>query len=443
LAVLDKVVAEFPNSDWALGELSSTCRKLGEHHFKSGRTEEGRRFDQRAVELSEQVQANNIAPYRKAVEIAPNDAPARYNLGAALQRQKKLDEAAAAYRKATELDPKAVNAHDALGLVLRMQRKLDAAAAVYRRVIELEPNQANWHSNLGDVLREQKKFDEAIAAYRKALALDPKSAYGSLAAALVAGGRGAEAIPLIDEYVRRAESEGRRPIGLIVLRFRHFEKGKDASGCRATAEIWERLKPTDVLDFYNAACFRAATAAVLRAADGSAKAAESATAEADRAMHWLGKAVGAGYTSAGYIKDDKDLDALRDREDFNKLVAALARAGVASAEKALAEAPKDANRWHSLGQRRYDARDYEGAVTALQKYHELTGGEEEWTNPFWLAKAHWRLGNTDEAKRWYDSGARWMEARSGRATATMIRIRNETAELLKTEPAPKKQELKK
>jgi superkiller protein 3 len=443
LAVLDKVVAEFPNSDWALGELSSTCRKLGEHHFKSGRTEEGRRFDQRAVELSEQVQANNIAPYRKAVEIAPNDAPARYNLGAALQRQKKLDEAAAAYRKATELDPKAVNAHDALGLVLRMQRKLDAAAAVYRRVIELEPNQANWHSNLGDVLREQKKFDEAIAAYRKALALDPKSAYGSLAAALVAGGRGAEAIPLIDEYVRRAESEGRRPIGLIVLRFRHFEKGKDASGCRATAEIWERLKPTDVLDFYNAACFRAATAAVLRAADGSAKAAESATAEADRAMHWLGKAVGAGYTSAGYIKDDKDLDALRDREDFNKLVAALARAGVASAEKALAEAPKDANRWHSLGQRRYDAGDYEGAVTALQKYHELTGGEEEWTNPFWLAKAHWRLGNTDEAKRWYDSGARWMEARSGRATATMIRIRNETAELLKTEPAPKKQELKK
>ena len=74
LAVLDKLVAEFPNNDEYLAELSRTCRALAEHHFHSGRTEEGRRLNQRAVELSEQVLANQIAPYRKAIELDPNDA---------------------------------------------------------------------------------------------------------------------------------------------------------------------------------------------------------------------------------------------------------------------------------------------------------------------------------------------------------------------------------
>jgi hypothetical protein len=46
---------------------------------------------------------------------------------------------------------------------------------------------------------------------------------------------------------------------------------------------------------------------------------------ADRAMALLHKAVKAGYKDAAHMKKDTDLDALRARDDFNKLLAELAK----------------------------------------------------------------------------------------------------------------------
>jgi hypothetical protein len=99
--------------------------------------------------------------------------------------------------------------------------------------------------------------------------------------------------------------------------------------CRQTAAMWEKLNRTDAASLYNAACMRAVTAAVLRAADPSSTGAKQAEADAEKAMAWLKKAVAAGYRDAAYMENDKDLDALRDREDFKKLLAELA----AGAEK--------------------------------------------------------------------------------------------------------------
>jgi hypothetical protein len=105
-------------------------------------------------------------------------------------------------------------------------------------------------------------------------------------------------------------------------RLRHFKTMKDAAGCRQTAEMWEQLKRTDAGSLYNAACYRAVTAAVIRAGDNSEAAAKSAAAEANRAMAWLAQAVAAGYKDVANMKKDKDLDALRGREDFKKLITA-------------------------------------------------------------------------------------------------------------------------
>ena len=108
------------------------------------------------------------------------------------------------------------------------------------------------------------------------------------------------------------------------LRFRHFEKTKDPAGCRTSAQLWEKLKRDDADTLYDAACFRAATAAVVQAADKSRKPQAAATAEADRAMTWLQQeAVAAGYKNVAHMKQDTDLDALRDREDYRKLVMQL------------------------------------------------------------------------------------------------------------------------
>ena len=40
-------------------------------------------------------------------------------------------------------------------------------------------------------------------------------------------------------------------------------------------------------------------------------------------MAWLKQAVAAGYKDAAHMKQDNDLDSLRHREDFKKLVAEL------------------------------------------------------------------------------------------------------------------------
>src|SRR5262249_25853728 len=139
-------------------------------------------------------------------------------------------------------------------------------------------------------------------------------------------GRGAEAVRLIDDCVRRSAGQAVHPRllpGVMSLRLRHFEKAGDAAGCRQTAARWERLKRTDADSLYNAARMRAVTAALFRAAHASSEGARQADAEADRAMAWLKQAVAAGYKNASHMKQDKDLDALRDRADFTKLLAEL------------------------------------------------------------------------------------------------------------------------
>lgn len=50
---------------------------------------------------------------------------------------------------------------------------------------------------------------------------------------------------------------------------------------------------------------------------------EKAKAEADKAMDSLRKAVSAGYKDAAHMKKDTDLDSLRGRDDFQKLMAEL------------------------------------------------------------------------------------------------------------------------
>jgi tetratricopeptide (TPR) repeat protein len=271
-----------------------------------------------------------------------------------------------------------------------------------------------------------------------------------------------------------------REIDLVIWRrVRRYEKAKDAAGCRASAELWESLNPRDPRGLYNAACYRGVTAAVLRATDGSPQAASSVAAEADRAMEWLGKAVAAGYAhSAQMMKRDRDLDALRGREDFKKLFASVeakleenlaaareavrrdlndlpqrntlkallndrawalatdpdaaerdpARA-VRLAEELLALVPHDTQGWNTLGAARYRAGDWDGAIAALQKYRELRTDDAEWSNPFLLAMAHWEKGEHAEARRWYGVGADWME-KTRSTSDTLTRVRREAAELL-------------
>jgi len=62
---------------------------------------------------------------------------------------------------------------------------------------------------------------------------------------------------------------------------------------------------------------------------------ESKEKYASRAIELLKQAIGKGYKDVGYIKDDSDLDPVRDRDDFKKLLAEL------EATTAAKETPKE------------------------------------------------------------------------------------------------------
>ena len=147
-----------------------------------------------------------------------------------------------------------------------------------------------------------------------------------MADSLIQLDRGAEAIPLLDEFLAKASTNpavNSRDISRAFgLRGQHFQKTGDPAGCLATAEMWEKLNRTDAESLYNAACFRAVTAGVQAKAPG-ADTARLAQEDADRAMQWLHQAVQAGFKDAAHMKKDTDLDPLREREDFKKLIAEL------------------------------------------------------------------------------------------------------------------------
>jgi serine/threonine protein kinase len=138
--------------------------------------------------------------------------------------------------------------------------------------------------------------------------------------------RGAEALPMIQEVVDRARRLKVQPdlVGLLNNQRLYYQKKNDFAGCRKTAELWESLRRSDARSLYNAACYRAVTAAVGLAAPKSPPAVQEARAEADRAMAWLEQAIAAGYDNLALMQKDSDLDALRDRADFQKLLAELA-----------------------------------------------------------------------------------------------------------------------
>jgi serine/threonine protein kinase/tetratricopeptide (TPR) repeat protein len=101
---------------------------------------------------------------------------------------------------------------------------------------------------------------------------------------------------------------------------------------------------------------------------------------------------------------------------------------VESAKKAVELAPTHGNYWNTLGAAHYRAGQWKPAVQALNKSMDLQkgGDSSDW---FFLAMAHWRLGEEDQARRWYDRAVQWMDKNNPK-NDELRRFREEAVELL-------------
>ena len=88
--------------------------------------------------------------------------------------------------------------------------------------------------------------------------------------------------------------------------------------------------------------------------------------------------------------------------------------------------------WNTLGVAHYRAENWQEAIAALNKAEQLAQGKHSAWNVFFLAMAHWRLGEKEQAHKEYGQAAAWMEKNEPR-NEELRRFRAEAAELLGVE----------
>ena len=84
--------------------------------------------------------------------------------------------------------------------------------------------------------------------------------------------------------------------------------------------------------------------------------------------------------------------------------------------------------WNTLGVAHYRAGDWKAAVEALEKSMALRSGGDgfDW---FFLAMAHWQLGDKPQARSWFNRAVPRMEKMQPK-DEELVRIRAEAAALL-------------
>ncbi len=137
-----------------------------------------------------------LSALASAAQYSPEDAVAHLNLGNALGRAGRLEEARQSYGRALSLRPEFAEAHSNLGDVQFELGCFDQAVSSCRRALKIKPEYLEAHQNLAKALMRLGRVDEAIASFRRAVSIRPDFAEAqvNLAAALRSVGRLDEAI---------------------------------------------------------------------------------------------------------------------------------------------------------------------------------------------------------------------------------------------------------
>ena len=130
-------------------------RNLGEALVKAGRLEEA------------------LAAFHIAARLAPNDARDRSNVGAGLIMLGRVDEGAEHLHRALALDPRSVYALQNLAATEAMRKRHGEALRLYRRLVEVDPRNPSAHHGVGTALYYLGRHGEALEALDRGVSLDP------------------------------------------------------------------------------------------------------------------------------------------------------------------------------------------------------------------------------------------------------------------------------
>ncbi len=137
-----------------------------------------------------------IAEFQKAVKLDSEYVHAHINLGNELAKCGRIDEAVDHFQQAVRLRPGTAELHCSLGGVLVDSGRIDEGVNHLRKALDIQPDSAEARNNMGNALARQEQLKPAIAQFMKALEIQPgfASAHNNLGLALVKAGRIDEAV---------------------------------------------------------------------------------------------------------------------------------------------------------------------------------------------------------------------------------------------------------
>jgi len=114
-----------------------------------------------------------VEHYLQALQIKPDYAKAQNNLGNALKNQGRIEEAVEHYLQALQIKPDYAKAHNNLGNALKNQGRIEEAVEHYLQALRIKPDFVEAHYNLGLALKNQGRTEEAIDHYLQVLRIKP------------------------------------------------------------------------------------------------------------------------------------------------------------------------------------------------------------------------------------------------------------------------------
>jgi tetratricopeptide (TPR) repeat protein len=217
-----------------------------------------------------------------------------------------LEAADSASRKAVQLAPKLAEAHASRGVALSTLRNYPDAEKEFRAAIRLDPGLYEAHYFYGRACQAQGKYKEAIEAFASAAAVRPEDyqVLAFLGGAYTGLGNKAKAAAAYGRCIEVAKQQlsvnpgDVRALYLGAISWARVGRRKEALAWAAKALA---LDSEDSAVLYNVACLYA----VLH--------------RTEEALKCLRKVVRSGWRKE-WIKNDPDLNSLRDNPEFQRLL---------------------------------------------------------------------------------------------------------------------------
>jgi tetratricopeptide (TPR) repeat protein len=119
---------------------------------------------------------DGITLFARSLEVTPDNAHARYNLGRSLISKGRRSEALIHFERSVALNPRDEHALNDLGIALAQVGRRAEAAAMFRRAILINPSYPDPYLNLGLAHLSQNDRRSALAVYRDLRAVNSAAA---------------------------------------------------------------------------------------------------------------------------------------------------------------------------------------------------------------------------------------------------------------------------